>query len=73
MFFESHSHDYSTSKGCHQDESHSLVPDSGKLSSVTIDGSPAYVVKDNVTSDPVTGEAVNIIGAGVNNSMSDSE
>jgi hypothetical protein len=69
MFFESHSHDYSLLEGCHQDESHTLDPDSGKLASITINGSPAYVVEDNVTSDPTTGEPVNIVGAGVNNSM----
>lgn len=69
MVFDPHSHDYSNRKGCHQDSGHTLDPDPGKLASVSINGSKAYVVENNVTSDPVTGEAVNIVDAGINNSM----
>jgi len=68
MHFDSHSHDYSALEGCHQDESHDINPAPSKLSSFTINGSRMYVVKDNVTSDPITDEPVNIIGSGINNS-----
>jgi len=70
MFFESHSHDYSALQGCHQDESHSLDPDKSKVSSMTINGSPVYLKESAVTSDPITDKAVNLIGTGVNNSVS---
>jgi hypothetical protein len=68
MHFDSHSHDFSALEGCHQDESHDIDPDPSKLSSLTINGSRMYIVKDNVTSDPITDEPVNIIGSGINNS-----
>lgn len=71
--FDSHSHDYSDDEGCHEDSSHDLDPDSGKdSSSVTINGSPMYLVKDAATTDPGSGGDVNITGAGNNNSVKES-
>lgn len=69
MFFEKHSHDYVAEDGCHDDESHSLDPKVDNTASFTINKSPAYVVEDDVVSDPKTGDAVNIIEPGINNSL----
>ena len=68
MHFDSHSHDFSVLEGCHENASHDIDPDPSKLSSLTINGSRMYIVKDNVTTDPKTGDPVNIIGSGINTS-----
>jgi hypothetical protein len=55
----SHAHDYTSEEGCHQNESHTLDPDNGEPS-ITINGSPVYLVEDGVTTDPTTGGNVDI-------------
>lgn len=73
IHFDSHSHDYTDTEGCHEDSSHDLDPDSSKdSSSVTINGSPVYIVGDGVTTDPGSGGNVNTTGAGDNNSVKES-
>lgn len=57
--FSSHAHDYTTEEGCHQNQSHSLDPDTGE-SSITINGSPVYLVGNGVTTDPTSGGSVDI-------------
>lgn len=54
----SHAHSYSGEKGCHNKESHAIDP--GGESSITINGSPIYLVEDSVTTDPTSGGAVDI-------------
>lgn len=71
LSFASHSHDYSTSEGCHQNSSHTLDPDTVS-SSVTINGNPLYIAEDNVASDPISGGNINIIDAGGNTSVAES-
>ena len=62
LHFDSHSHDYDDIDGCHDDQSHDIDPDSDKtLSSITINGSPLYLRKDAVTTDPISGGNVNIL------------
>lgn len=68
MHFDSHAHDYSSLQGCHDNQSHDIDPDNGS-SSITINGSPVYLVKDGVTTDPGSGGDVNITQAGINNSV----
>lgn len=60
MNFPSHAHDHSTLEGCHQNQSHSLDPDTGEPS-ITINGSPIYQVGVDVTTDPTTGGNVDIV------------
>jgi hypothetical protein len=73
IHFDSHSHSHNSEDGCHDDNSHDLDPDSGKASSsVTINGSPVYIVKNAVTTDPGSGGDVNITGAGINTSVTES-
>lgn len=55
-----HAHDYSVLLGCHASQSHSIDPDTGEPS-ITINGSPIYLVENNVTSDPGSGGNVNIV------------
>lgn len=72
--FPSHAHDYTDEDGCHQNETHSLDPDTGGpglSDSVTINGSPIYLQASNVTTDPTTGGGVDIIDTGGNNSLSE--
>lgn len=72
IHFDSHSHDYDGS--CHNDQTHDLDPDSTEdSSSLTINGSPIYIVGDGVTTDPGSGGNVNITGPGNNNTVSESE
>jgi hypothetical protein len=54
----SHAHDYSSEDGCHQNESHTLDP-SGEAS-ITINGSPIYLVENNAATDPTSGGAIDI-------------
>lgn len=71
MNFPSHSHDYSSTEGCHQNSSHTLGPDSVSVSSsVTINGDPLYLEESGVASDPVTGGDIDIIDSGGNTSVS---
>lgn len=72
-----HSHDYSDPEGCHDDASHSIGTgsmDTSKFSSsVTINGSPVMVVNDAYATDPKSGGNVNVVGTGINNSITESE
>lgn len=54
----SHAHDYTSTEGCHDMQSHTLDP-SGEPS-ITVNGSPIYVVEDNVSTDPGSGGTVDI-------------
>lgn len=71
LSFASHSHDYSTLEGCHQNSSHTLDPETVS-SSVTINGNPLYIAEDSVVSDPISGGNINIIDAGGNTSVAES-
>lgn len=82
LHFDSHSHDYTDTEGCHQDESHDLTKSGGDFnsgnwsSSVSISpanepASPVLVVADDVATDPTTGSPVNTVDTGVNNSVSE--
>lgn len=66
--FSSHSHDYSSQDGCHQNSSHSLDADT-TASSVTLNGDGLYLVKDGVTTDPITDGDVNIVTNSTTNSV----
>ena len=72
--FDSHSHDYSIPKGCHQDESHTLDPDvvSTSVTYNTANGksSNLYLKKDAVATDPTSGGNINITTT-INNSLSE--
>lgn len=54
----SHDHDHSSLDGCHNTQSHTLDP-SGEPS-ITVNGSPIYLVEDSVATDPTSGGSVNI-------------
>lgn len=56
----SHAHDYTSEEGCHQNESHTIDPDTGEPS-ITINGSPIYLVENGTTTDPTTGGDVDIV------------
>lgn len=72
MSFLSHAHDHSTLEGCHDNQSHTLDPaTSAASSSLTVNGSPIYVVADGVTTDPGSGGNVNIVDSGGNNTVSE--
>jgi len=67
MHFPSHAHDHDSENGCHENQSHNLDPDTGKLSdSVTVNGSPVYLTDTGVASDPGSGGAIDIVDAGGN-------
>lgn len=72
MFFEKHAHDHETIDGCHNEQKHTLDPDTGSKT-VTINSSPVYLLKDGVTTDPGSNGDVNITDSGINNSVSNSE
>lgn len=55
----SHAHSYSVEDGCTNLQSHTIDPDTGEPS-ITINGSPVYLVEDAVTTDPTTGGDVDI-------------
>lgn len=59
LVFPSHSHDYSVEQGCHDDASHTI--DGSGSTSLTINGSPVYVLDDAVASDPKTNGDVDIV------------
>lgn len=82
LHFDSHSHDYTAVEGCHQNSSHDLDKASGYLnkgnwsSSISISpanesASPVLVKNNDVATDPTTGDPVNAVGTGINNSVSD--
>lgn len=72
MNFSSHAHDHTTEEGCHDNQSHSLDPDAGAdSSSVTVNGSPVYIVGDGVTTDPGSGGTVDIVDSGGNNTITE--
>jgi hypothetical protein len=76
MFFPKHDHDYGGGDGCHDEESHTLdpeIPKTASSGSITINQSPVYIVEDDVTKDPKTDEKVNIVKAGINNSVNNSK
>lgn len=58
--FPSHAHSYdSVNDSCEDMQSHSLDPDTGEPS-ITINGSPIYLVEDSVTTDPGSDGSVDI-------------
>lgn len=71
----SHAHDYSGIDGCHDTASHNITSlDSSKFSnSLTINGSKVMVVNDGYATDPKTGGNVNVVGTGINNTVTESE
>lgn len=69
MYFPSHAHAYDPEQGCISVNDHSIDPDTSKTSSVRINGSPAYLKLDSVTTDPDSGGSVNIVSEPVNNSV----
>lgn len=71
----SHAHDHTDAEGCHQNESHNITAlDSSKFSSsLTINGSKVMVVNDAYATDPTTGGNVNVVGTGINNSLTEGE
>lgn len=71
MNIPTHSHDYSGDDGCHDNASHTLDPDvSNASSSITINGSPVYIVGTGVTTDPKSGDNVDL-SEGLNNSVTE--
>lgn len=58
MHFDSHSHDYSTDLGCHDVQSHDLVPD--QMNPWTVDGRSLMAVGDSTT-DPESGGTAEIV------------
>lgn len=70
MHFDSHGHATDASNNCTDFQTHDLDPDAAALSqSLTLNGSPVYVVGSDVATDPGSGDSINIINAGTNNSM----
>lgn len=69
IIFDSHSHNYSVLLGCHDNQSHTLDPESEKLPNITINGSQVYVVDNPVTTDPGSGGDVSITDAGAINNV----
>lgn len=71
MKFPSHGHSTDDDDNCTDFSSHTLDP-STTSSSVKINGSPVYIKKDSVASDPISGGQIDIINAGGNNSVDES-
>lgn len=68
----SHCHTYSSTDGCTNCYAHSIDPRTADASSsLTLNGSPIYIVGNNVQDDPGTGNAVDIIDAGINTSVTE--
>lgn len=60
--FPSHAHDYTEVEGCHDNASHKLLPPENRCSSsITIDGSPVFIVDAAVETDPKTNGDVDIV------------
>jgi len=73
MNFPTHAHGIDEDGNCGDDASHTLDPvPVGLSSSVTINGSAVYLQKLGVQSDPKTGDNIDIINSGVNNSVTES-
>lgn len=73
MNFSTHAHGTDEDGNCGDDASHTLDPMTvGLSSSVTINGSAVYLQKLGVQSDPKTGDNIDIINSGVNNSVTES-
>lgn len=73
MVFPSHAHNYSEEQGCHDKQSHELGADSDAVSSsLTVNGSPIYLVGDGVATDPGSSGNVNIVDSGNNNTVEES-
>lgn len=77
MVIPNHGHDVGFnddgSPFCTDFTEHSIDPASqGLSSSVTVNGSPIYLQKSGVQSDPKTGDDVDILNTGVNNSLTES-
>jgi len=68
IHFDSHAHNYSTLLGCHDNQSHTLDPESSMLPNITINGSQVYVVDNPVATDPGSGGDISITDPGsINN------
>jgi hypothetical protein len=65
MNFPSHGHGVDDEGNCTSYKTHSIDPDTGEPS-ITINGSPIYLVKDSVTTDPAGGGSVNILSNPMN-------
>lgn len=74
MNFLSHAHSYTGDPpSCGDNQSHSLDPDAAAdSSSLTVNGSPVYIVGSGVTTDPGSGGNVNITDSGGNTSVTES-
>lgn len=66
MHYDSHAHDYSSKEGCHDYQSHDLVPD--QTPPWTVDGRPLVLV-GNDTTDPGSGGRAWVDGAGGNSAF----
>lgn len=66
--FSSHSHDHSSEDGCHNNQSHSIDPDT-VATSVSINDSPVYLVGSGVGTDPGSGGNVDITDGGANETV----
>lgn len=64
----SHAHSYSEKRGCHNSSSHTLDPEE-KYTSLSYNGSPLYIVGDNVATDPQSDGRIAITNTGINNSL----
>lgn len=72
--FSSHSHSYTGDPpSCGDNQSHTLDPETAAASSsLTVNGSPIYIVGDGVTTDPGSGGDVNIVDSGGNSTVTES-
>jgi len=64
----SHAHSYSDFLGCHNNGSHTLDPETTDTS-LSYNGSPLYVVGDNIATDPTSDGRIAITDSGINNSL----
>jgi len=67
----SHAHSYSDLLGCHNNSSHKLDPETTDTS-LSYNGSPLYIMGDNIATDPQSGGRIAITDTGINNSLGDS-
>lgn len=63
MEFPSHAHDYDSENGCHDNQSHSLVPDDSHI--LKEEGQPLMFVGDSTT-DPGSGGTAEVVDSGGN-------
>jgi len=64
----SHSHTFTEEDGCTDTQSHTIDPDTGEPT-ITINGSPVYLVEDAVTTDPTSGGDVDITTNSLNSEI----